>query len=98
MKVNFKSHAWFRRGMHDGVSDFAFNLNDPQFAIRTYNLYKKFEINAYLNGYKLANQQKYCDIWHNHKSLLFSAIKTKDIIAVGWEIYYSIDGNWVEET
>lgn len=89
MKIKIKQARAFSRGLEDGAHRLFTETPEVQSIRNGFN--KKFENDAYIAGYNLANKNDmYFFAWKANKSLLELAIQSGDVKPIGFELYNGV--------
>jgi len=95
IKLKVRDTHRFLNGMREGIIDYTLQINDINRAIRPNSSWRKYDYDAFTNGYNLANSDKYLEAWKAEKNLLFTAIQYGDVFPIDWKISGNINGNYI---
>jgi len=97
VKLKIRDTYQFSEGMKCGAVDFALSSNDANKAMRPTSKWRQYDYGAFINGYNLANSEKYYGAYKAGRNLLFVAVNYGDIFPVEWKIGGNVDGNYIDE-
>lgn len=96
--MKFKQVYMFCRGLDAGALSLLLGAdNDPQSALVTLRIVKKFERDGFIPGYKVGYSKKYVEAYKEEESLIALAVDEGDVEPDGWYVHKTIEGSFIEE-